>query len=337
MITVGSISTDGSEAGIAFQDATFSIQYGEFAPYLEEMNKYLKKALNYVANENQQRMIEKYIEHYQTGSIDTHKDSQRSWIRDKKPVVESNMGWIETYIDPTNERAYFEGWVAIVDKEKSKKFEQLVTNSETIIPLLPWPRHMEKDRFLAPDFTTLEIISFATNSCPLGINIPNYDDIRQEEGFKNVFLGNSLGSYTQSTVQFASEEQGAILSEFTLRSYEVHVACHELLGHGVGKLIYRGADGTCPTYKDPITGDEFQSCYEEGETWNSKFGSISTSYEECRADSCGFYLCTFPDVYTLFGWKESEVDTLLWVNVMNQFRKGFLGLNLFNVETSKWG
>jgi dipeptidyl-peptidase-3 len=51
-------------------------------------------------------------------------------VKDLGPVVESNMGWIETYIDPENIRAYFEGWVAIVDKEKSEKFKALVTNSE---------------------------------------------------------------------------------------------------------------------------------------------------------------------------------------------------------------
>ena len=110
------------------------------------------------------------------------------------------MGWVESYIDPENIRASFSGWVAIVDKEKSEKFQNLVKNSEHIIPLLPWPKEMEKENFLAPDFTTLEIICFATNSCPLGINIPNYDDIRETEGFKNVFLGNSMPSYTMSSV-----------------------------------------------------------------------------------------------------------------------------------------
>ena len=28
---------------------------------------------------------------------------------------------------------------------------------------------------------------------------------------------------------------------------------------------------------------------------------------------------------------------LLWVNVMNQLRKGLLGLTLYNPETKKWG
>ena len=134
-------------------------------------------------------------------------------------MVESNIGWIEVYIDPENIRAYFEGWVAIVDKDKSVKFKKLVENSETVIPLLPWPKEMEKDHFLAPDFTTLDVLCFATNSCPLGINIPNYDDIRDNEGFKNVFLNNSAPSYAISAMQFATEEQIKLLVENTQRCY----------------------------------------------------------------------------------------------------------------------
>ncbi len=44
----------------------------------------------------------------------------------------------------------------------------------------PWPKEMEKENFLAPDFTTLEVIAFATDSCPLGINIPKYQSRFQE-------------------------------------------------------------------------------------------------------------------------------------------------------------
>ena len=82
-----------------------------------------------------------------------------------------------------------------------------------------------------------------------------------------------------------------------MKCYEIHVACHELLGHGVGKLIYEKSK-----FIDPITNEEFESNYEKDETWNTKFGAISTSYEECRADTCGFYLCTLKDVYDLFGF-----------------------------------
>jgi len=196
--------------------------------------------------------------------------------------------------------------------------------------MLPWPEYMEKEEFLAPDFTSLEIITFATNGCPLGINIPNYDDIREVDGFKNVFLGNSMASYTTDAVQFATPEQARKLAENTMKTYQVHVACHELLGHGTGKLIYRAEDGSCRKYIDPITNEEFESCYEKDETWSSKFGDISSSYEECRADTCGFFLCTLKEVYPLFGVEDHEVEQMLWVNVMNQLRKGILGLTLYN-------
>ena len=194
--------------------------------------------------------------------------------------------------------------MAIVDKEQSKMFKQLVENSEAIIPKLPWPKEQEKEKFLAPDFTTLEVICFATNHCCNAINIPNYDDIREQEGFKNVYLGNSVNCKEAGQLKFMDKEESDKVKLLTPKSYQVHVACHELLGHGVGKLIYRNADGSVIPVIDPVTGENLNTCYEEGETWNSKFGKISTSFEECRADTCGWYLCTFPEVYSVFGVQE---------------------------------
>jgi len=124
-VTVGSISEDLSREE-KFQDCTFNLKYGEFAPYLKECVHYLEKAVKYAADENQQKMIELYIEFFQTGQISVHKDAQRRWIADKGPVIEMNMGWIETYIDPENIRGDFEGWVAVVNKARSEKFNKLV-------------------------------------------------------------------------------------------------------------------------------------------------------------------------------------------------------------------
>jgi len=104
----------------------------------------LTQARSYAANETQRRMLDYYIESFKKGDIEAHKNSQRQWVKDKGPVVETNIGYIESYVDPENSRAYFEGLVAIVDKEKSKKFGDLVKLSESIIPKLPWERRMEK-------------------------------------------------------------------------------------------------------------------------------------------------------------------------------------------------
>jgi hypothetical protein len=63
------------------------------------------------------------------------------------------------------------GFVAIVDKEMSTKYEKLVNDAPRLIKDLPWGPDFEVDVFRKPDFTALQIVSFATGGIPAGINV----------------------------------------------------------------------------------------------------------------------------------------------------------------------
>lgn len=44
--------------------------------------------------------------------------------------------------------------------ERTRAFGQLVRSAPDLIPLLPWSKDFEKDKFLSPDFTSLEVLTF---------------------------------------------------------------------------------------------------------------------------------------------------------------------------------
>lgn len=323
--------------------------FGDYTKEMSTIAEALQNAKKYASNRTEASMMEEYVKSFRTGSLEAYKESQRYWIKDKGPEVETDIGFVETYRDPHGIRGEWEGFVAMVNQERTKAFGKLVEAAPSLIPLLPWDKSFEKDKFLSPDFTSLEVLTFAGSGIPAGINIPNYDDIRQTLGFKNVSLGNVLSAKAPNeSIPFIKPSDLGVYQRCRDAAFEVQVGLHELLGHGCGKLLQETSPGNynfdinSPPIS-PLTSKPVTSWYKPGQTWGSVFGAMAGSYEECRAECVAMALSCDFGVLSIFGFGDGSEDIdgpagdILYAAYLSMAHAGIAALEFWDPKARKWG
>ena len=178
---------------------------------------------------------------------------------------------------------------------------------------------------------------------------PNYDDIRQNYGFKNVSLGNVLGAKAPNEkIPFISEADLPLYQKYRDDSFEVQVGIHELLGHGTGKLLQETERGEYNFNKNsppisPLTNKPITTWYKPGQTWSGQFGSTASSYEECRAECVAMALSCEWEILQKFGYgngkpdMDGEAGDVLYCSYLTMARAGISAMESYNPQSKKWG
>ena len=331
------VDKEGEKVG-EYNGLPIYVTKGLHSEVLVKVNKWLELARQNAANETQSQMLERLIKHYQHGDVEDHVAYSELWVKDEDPVVENYHGFIESYRDPSGVRCEFESFVACIDPVESKFLHEFVANSAKILPLLPYPKEYERKSFTPPSFNAINILTFCTSGMPIGINIPNYDEIRLSKGFKNVSLTNVMASRGATREQFpflGDEHMDAFIRHFKA-VLSLNVAAHELYGHGSGDLLKK-ENVVGKNIPDLLTpGAVVTTYYEENETYQSVFGSVASAFEECRAETTSLHLMFKDEVLDMYGIAPENRAEFKLCSALSMLHAGIKTLTCYAPEVSQW-
>lgn len=220
---------------------------GKYSPALEKIVFWLQKAASVAENSQQKAVIEKLIQYYQTGDLQTWDDYNVLWVEDLQSNIDFVNGFIENYEDPLSRKATWEAIVNFKDMEATHRAETISANAqwfEDHSPVDPRFRKKSVKGVTAKVITAAQLGGDCYPSTPIGINLPNADWIRKEHGSKSVTIENITYAYDQAAQgngmleEFVNDTiERRLAKEYGSLASNVHTDLHECLGHGSGQLL----------------------------------------------------------------------------------------------------
>lgn len=220
-------------------DVNLILLYGEFSAFIKKIINNLKEAKKFTQKPEEKELLDLYINFFFSGNYDYHFETQKKWLdSNNNPIIDYNMGWLETLVDPMGVRGIFESFVGLIDSFMSQKYEQIINLLPDLMLELPWKNEFNEisNNIYIKAF---ELTCFARKGCPYGKSLPNYQDIRKALGVKDLLFTNALPNFKEIEDNFFyySNKEKELINNFGQTSIKITTCIRLILGYGLTKFL----------------------------------------------------------------------------------------------------
>jgi dipeptidyl-peptidase III len=200
------------------------------------------------ATEPMARALRALVRFYQTGDEADRIAYDIAWVQDRNSPVDTINGFVETYMDPRGIKGSWEALVFYINREKTQGIRKLAANAQWFEDRMPWDVKFRKTGVQGITANAIDVVVETGESgpiTPVGINLPNDQNIREKHGSKSVSLTNVNEAYDRSTApefrrEFAwTPEEAARAEKWSSLAGELTTDLHEVIGHASGKISER--------------------------------------------------------------------------------------------------
>jgi dipeptidyl-peptidase-3 len=253
---------------------------GRYAAQIAKIIEHLRAAQAY-APAKTRKALDMLVQFYETGENEDWRKWAVAWVQDNNSVVDNVNGFVEVYVDARGIKGAWEAIVSFKNPEKTKTIEKLAEMAPWFEQRMPWPDEFKKKDVKGISARAITVLVETGDSgpiTPVGINLPNEEDIREKHGSKSVNLSNVVEAYENSKTPGAlaefcgSPEEVARGERWAAESGDMHTNLHEVIGHASGQAR--------PEVKSPA----------------QVLGTYYSTLEEARADLVGLYWISDPEL-----------------------------------------
>ena len=220
---------------------------GKYDAQIRQIVGHLEAAIP-LASEPMAKALRALVKFYQTGETADRVAYDIAWVEDKSSPVDTINGFIEVYMDPRGMKGSWESLVFYVNPEKTEEIRKLATDAQWFEDRMPWAAQYRKQGVRGITANAIDVVIETGDSgpiTPVGINLPNDQNVREKHGSKSVSLSNVIEAYDRSTApEFRREfswtaEEAARAEKWSSVAAELTTNMHEVIGHASGKIADR--------------------------------------------------------------------------------------------------